>query len=80
MVKRAKTPPVPSVDDCKAKLTVPRDKSVFYTSKVQSSAEAWAAANGKNAKSRDLGLDQSLSPSGIFANKNKGGPPSGPPA
>ena len=52
LVKRDKVPAVPSVDDCKAKLTVPRDTAVFYSSAVQTSAEAWAAANGKILISR----------------------------
>ena len=51
LYQRGVTPPVPSIDDCKAHLNVPRDKAVFYSSKVIKSATAWANANGKNCSS-----------------------------
>lgn len=47
LAKRAKTPPVPTVEDCKAQLSIPKDKAVFYTSIVEKSAEQYATANGE---------------------------------
>ena len=76
LVERDLTPPVPSVDDCKAKLTVPRDKSVFYTSIVQTSAEAWANANGKIPIAQRIPTQSSLPVH--FTNRAKGVRPSGP--
>ena len=51
LYERDVTPPVPSISDCKAQLSVPKNKAVFYSSKVMESATAWANANGKNCSS-----------------------------
>ena len=48
LFKRDVTPPVPDIATCRGKLTVPRDHAVFYSSKVENSASAWASANGKH--------------------------------
>ena len=49
--KRALDPPVPTVEVCKGKLSVDKDKAVFYSSAVEKSAQAYADDNGKLPKS-----------------------------
>lgn len=47
LVKREDlTPPVPDIETCKSKLTVPKDKAVFYSSAVIDSAKAYAQSIG----------------------------------
>ena len=63
--KRALDPPVPTVDVCKGKLSVDKDKAVFYSSAVEESAKAYASSIGNF-----LGPLRELDP---YANIRSGG-------